>query len=159
MIRFLLRIWGKFPMWTHLFAAYIVRPKFQMAVAALVFNAQGQILLFKHTYRKFPWGIPAGGLETWEQPLDAIVREFYEETGMKIEVQRLLLADSSPKLRHVSLVYLCKIISGEFRESDEISEIQYFDVDNLPRMLFDEKDLIRSVHKDLFMNPAVEQVS
>ena len=84
-------------MWMHLFAARIVQPKFQMAVAALVFNEQGQILLFKHTYRKFPWGIPAGGLELWEQPVDAIVREFYEETGMKIEVQRLLLADSSPR--------------------------------------------------------------
>lgn len=28
--------------------------------------------------------------------------------------------------------------------------MKYFDVNDLPRMLFDEKDLIRSVHKDLF---------
>ena len=159
MIRFLLRVWGKFPMWVHLFAGRIVRPRFQMAVAALVFNEQGQILLFKHTYRRLAWGIPAGGLELWEQPVDAVVREFYEETGMKIEVQRLLLADSSPRLQHVSLVYLCKIISGEFRESDEISEIQYFDVNNLPPMVYDEKDLIRSVYKSLFEIPALEQVS
>jgi len=48
------------------------------------------------------------------------------------------------------LVYLCEIVAGEFRESHEISEIQYFEVDNLPPMLFDEKGLIRSVHKDLF---------
>jgi len=159
MIRFLLHIWGKFPIWTHILAARIVRPRFRMAVAALVFNAQGQILLFKHTYRKFVWGIPAGGLEHWEQPVDAIAREFYEEAGMKIEVQQLLLADSSKHFHHVSLVYLCKIISGEFRESYEISEIQYFDVNNLPPMLFDERDLIHSVHKTLFGIPALEQVS
>jgi len=121
-----------------------------MAVAALVFDEQGRILLFKHTYRKLEWGIPAGGLEPKEQPKDAVVREFFEETGMTVEVQRLFLADSSPYFQHVSLIYLCKIISGEFKESYEISEIQYFEVDNLPRMLFDEKDLIRSVHKDLF---------
>jgi 8-oxo-dGTP diphosphatase len=150
MIRILLRIWGLFPFWVHLLAARIVRPKFLMAVAALVFDEQGRILLFKHTYRKLAWGIPAGGLEFREQPKDAIVREFFEETGMTIEVQRLLQADSSPHFPHVGLIYLCKIITGEFRESYEISEIQYFDVDNLPPMLFDEKDLIRAVHKELF---------
>jgi len=121
-----------------------------MAVAALVFDEQGRILLFKHTYRKLDWGIPAGGLEHGEQPKDAVVREFFEETGMTIEVQRLLLAESSRHFHHVSLVYLCKISTGEFRESHEISEIQYFDMDHLPPMLSDEKDLIRSVHKDLF---------
>ena len=121
-----------------------------MAVAALVFDEQGRILLFKHTYRKLDWGIPAGGLEYGEQPADAIVREFFEETGMTIEVQRLLLADSSRYFQHVSLIYLCRIISGEFSESHEISQIQYFEVDNLPPMLFDEKDMIRSVHRTLF---------
>ena len=130
--------------------ARIVRPKFLVAVAALVFDDQGRILLFKHTYRKLAWGIPAGGLEHGEQPKDAVVREFFEETGMTIEVQRLLLADSSRHFQHVSLVYLCKISAGEFEESHEISEIQYFDVDNLPPMLFDEKVLLRLVHKDLF---------
>ena len=150
MIPFLLRIWGLFPHWAQTLASRILRPRFRMAVAALVFDAQGRILLFKHTYRKLAWGIPAGGLEHGEQPQEAIVREFFEETGMMVEAQRLLLADSSPYFHHVSLVYLCKIISGEFKESYEISEIQYFDVDNLPPMLFDEKDLIRSVHKDLF---------
>jgi len=121
-----------------------------MAVAALVYDEQGRILLFKHTYRKLAWGIPAGGLEFKEQPKDAIVREFFEETGMTVEVVNLLLADSSRHFQHVSLIYLCRIIAGEFKESHEISEIQYFDVNNLPPMLFDEKDLIRSFHKDLF---------
>ena len=150
MIKILLRIWGLFPHWLQTLASRILRPRFRMAVAALVFDEQGRIFLFKHTYRKLAWGIPAGGLEHREQPKDAIVREFFEETGMTIEVVNLLLADSSPHFHHVSLVYLCEIVAGEFRESHEISEIQYFDVDNLPPMLVDEKDLIRSVHKELF---------
>ena len=146
----LLRIWRIFPLWVHTLAALTLRPRFRMAVAALVFDEQGRILLFRHTYRKLDWGIPAGGLEYGEQPVDAIVREFFEETGMTIEVQRLLLADSSRYFHHVSLIYLCRIVSGEFSESHEISQIQYFDVDNLPPMLFDEKDMIRSVHRTLF---------
>ena len=120
-----------------------------MAVAAVVFDEQGRILLFKHTYRKLEWGIPAGGLEYGEQPKDAIVREFFEETGMTIEVQRLLLAESSRYDRHIGLVYLCKITGGEFHESHEVVAIEYFDVENLPPMLFDEQDLIKDIHSNL----------
>ncbi len=149
-MRFLLRIWSKFPVWAHTLAARMFRPRFRVAVAALVFDEAGRILLFKHTYRKIAWGIPAGSLEHGEQPVNAVVREFFEETGMTIKVERLLRAHGSPFFQHVALLYLCTIIAGEFRESDEISEIQYFDVNDLPPMLFDEKDLIRSLHKELY---------
>ena len=81
-------------MWIHVLVMRMFRPKFRAAVAAIVFDEQGRILLFKHTYRKFEWGIPAGGLEYGEQPDKAIVREFFEETSMQIEVQKLLLAES-----------------------------------------------------------------
>ena len=151
MMRTLLRLWRYFPQWAHVLASRILRPQFQMAVSALIFDGQQRVLLFKHTYRKFEWGIPAGGLEYNEQPQAAIMREVHEETGMTVSVERLLLAESSKRIRHVSLVYLCTIVSGEFRESHEISEIQYFAVNDLPPMLFDEKDLIRAVHKDLFV--------
>ena len=115
----------------------------------MIFDEQGRILLFKHTYRKFEWGIPAGGLEYGEQPENAIVREFFEETGMQIKVEELLLAESSKEDRNISLIYLCKIVSGTFRESSEISEMRYFDVNDLPHMLFAEKNLIRLVVKKL----------
>lgn len=137
-------------MWAHVLAARIVRPRFRVGVVALVFDEEGKILLFKHTYRKLAWGIPVGGLEYNEQPEQGVVREFYEESGITIEAERLLLADSSKYDRHISLIYLCKIVGGEFRESYEVSEMRYFDVNDLPRMLFDEKDLIRSVHKSLW---------
>jgi ADP-ribose pyrophosphatase YjhB (NUDIX family) len=116
----------------------------------MVFDEQGRILLFKHTYRKFQWGIPAGGLEHHEQPAQAIVREFLEETGMQIQVERLLTAVSAREDHNISLIYLCKIVSGEFRRSHEISEIRYFDPDDLPGMLFAEKDLIRQVAEEVF---------
>ncbi|HNO84809.1 MAG TPA: hypothetical protein PKM54_09285, partial [Anaerolineales bacterium] len=62
MMPFLLRIWRTLPLWVHFLAAKLVRPRFRAAVAALIFNELGHVLLFKHTYRKFEWGIPAGGL-------------------------------------------------------------------------------------------------
>lgn len=154
MMRFLLRTWRYFPQWTHVLAAVVLRPRYRVGVSALVFDEQQRVLLFKHTYRKLEWGLPAGALEYGEQPVDGILREVHEETGMMIAVERLLLAESSPHMRHVSLVYLCKIVNGEFRDSYEISEMRYFDVNSLPPMLFDEKDLIRSMHQSLFGMPA-----
>jgi 8-oxo-dGTP diphosphatase len=149
MMKTLFRIWRVLPMWIHVLAMRMFRPKFRAAVAAIVFDKQGRILLFKHTYRKFEWGIPAGGLEYNEQPDNAVVREFYEETGMQIKVDKLLLAESLKEDRNISLIYLCKIVSGVFKESNEISEMKYFDVNDLPKMLFMEKNLIHLVVKSL----------
>ncbi len=149
MMPFLFRIWRTLPMWIHVLAMRTYRAKFRAAVAAMIFDEQGRVLLFKHTYRKFEWGIPAGGLEYNEQPDKAIVREFFEETGMQIKVEKILLAESSKEDRNISLIYLCKIVSGTFKESSEISEMKYFDVNELPQMLFAEKNLICLVHKNL----------
>lgn len=143
MMKRLLPIWRTLPMWIHVLVMRIYRAKFRASVAALIFDEQARILLFKHTYRKFEWGIPAGGLEYNEQPANAIVREFFEETGMQIQVEKLLLAESSKEDRNISLIYLCKIVSGTFKESSEISEMKYFNVNNLPLMLFAEKNLIQ----------------
>jgi len=149
MTRIFLKIWRTLPMWIHVLAMRMYRPKFRAAVAAMIFDEQGRILLFKHTYRKYEWGIPAGGLEYGEQPDKAIVREFFEETGMDLQVERLLLAESSREDRNISLIFLCKIVSGAFKESNEISEMKYFDVDNLPIMLFAEKNLIHLVVEEI----------
>jgi 8-oxo-dGTP diphosphatase len=149
MMKYSLKIWRTFPMWMHVLAMRLYRPKFRAAVAAMIFDGQGHILLFKHTYRKFEWGIPAGGLEYGEQPAQAIVREFFEETGMQIKVEKLLLAESSEEDHNISLIYLCEIVSGMFEESNEISDMKYFDVNDLPHMLFAEKNLIYMVTKKL----------
>ena len=149
MMKSLFRIWRILPMWIHVIAMRMYRAKFRASVAAMIFDEQGRVLLFKHTYRKFEWGIPAGGLEYDEQPEQAIVREFFEETGMQIKVEKLLLAESSKEDHNISLIYLCKIVSGLFEESNEISEMKYFDVNDLPHMLFAEKNLIHLVYKSL----------
>ena len=149
MMKSLLRIWRILPMWFHVLAMRMFRPKFRASVAAMVFDEQGRILLFKHTYRKFEWGIPAGGLEYNEQPADAIVREFFEETGMQIQIEKLLTAVSAREDHHISMIYLCKNLSGKFKESHEISEMKYFPVDKLPAMMLSaEKELIKWAAKE-----------
>jgi ADP-ribose pyrophosphatase YjhB (NUDIX family) len=147
-----MRLWRLLPMWVHVFVTRLTQPKFNTGVSSLIFDEQGRVLLFKHTYRKFEWGIPGGVLEYKEQPAEAVVREFQEETGMQIEVIRLLKVASAREFPHLGITYLCKIISGEFKPSHEISEMKYFDVNDLPRMLFAEKDLIRWAMKEMTMD-------
>jgi ADP-ribose pyrophosphatase YjhB (NUDIX family) len=147
-MKFLLRFWRSLPVWVHFLTAKLVRAKFRAAVAALIFDSEGRILLFKHTYRKWQWGIPAGSLEYHEQPADAIIREFYEETSMQIQIEKLLTVVSASEDNHLTVVYLCQIAGGEFRQSNEISEMKYFDVQDLPKMLLAEKDLIRWAVKE-----------
>lgn len=142
-MKILLRLWRSLPIWVHFFAAKLVRAKFRAAVAALIFDEHGRVLLFKHTYRKWQWGIPAGSLEHREQPADAVLREFYEETRMQIEAEKLLTVVGAKEDHHLTIVYLCKIVGGEFKASNEVSEMKYFDVNALPKMLLAEKELIR----------------
>lgn len=149
MMKILIGIFRRMPMWFHVLATRITQPKFNAGVCTLIFDEKGKVLLFKHTYRKFEWGVPGGALEYRESPEEAIVREFYEETSMKIKVEKLLRVSSAKEFPHLSIVYLCKIVSGEFKPSHEISEMKYFDVNDLPQMLYAEKDLIRWAVKNI----------
>ncbi len=118
-------------------------PKYMVAVAAVIVDTNGKILLGKHTYRKkHPWGLLAGVLEYGEDPEKAIVREVKEETGYKIDVEGLIKAVSANEDRHISLIYFCKIVDGAFQPSPEISKVQYYPSDNLPDMLDTERALV-----------------
>ncbi len=60
-----------------------------MAAGALLFNAAGEMLIVKPTYRA-NWLIPGGVVEEGESPGAACVREAYEELGLDIRLGRLL---------------------------------------------------------------------
>ncbi len=141
-LKFLLRLWRMVPVWAQFLAARLVRPRYRVGVVAVVLDEQARILLFKHTYRKLAWGLPAGGLEHGEDPAEAVQREFHEETGLDIKVERMLMAVSSEVGHHISLVYLCRMLDGEFHESLEISEMRFFAPGDLPVMLLLEKQMI-----------------
>ncbi len=133
MKRILLQIWRILPFWVQRLAAAIVRPRYQVAVGAMIFNAQGQLLLCEHTYRRLhPWGLPGGDLKFGEDPVEAIKREILEETGLMVQECRLLLVENSTEIHHVALTYLCTGVSGTFVPNEEVSRIQYFDTDKLP---------------------------
>lgn len=59
----------------------------QVEVACLFVEYQGQFLMLHRQDCKSQgnlWGVPAGKLDPYEQPLDAALRETKEETGMDL---------------------------------------------------------------------------
>ena len=152
-MRYLLNIWREFPFGLRSFITGTIRPKFRVAVAAMIFDDKGYILLCEHTYRKFhPWGLPGGGLEYGENPEDGVRREVREETGLDVQVEKLLYAESAPNNHHINLIYLCKIVGGMFQPSYEIPQTRFFSVDELPKLLSSEQAVIERIAGLLSLN-------
>lgn len=57
--------------------------KFRACVGALIINNNGEILSCQREDQEHIWQAPQGGIEIKESPYDAVLREVYEETGIK----------------------------------------------------------------------------
>ena len=131
-MRFLLQVWRILPLWLQIVLSRIIRPLFQVFAAAVIFNTEHKILLVKMTYQRLhPWGMPGGSLEYSETAEEGVVREVHEETGLEVEIDKLLLVKTLPPDK-VGLYYLCRIKAGDFKPSDEVSEYGYFSMVDLP---------------------------
>lgn len=152
----LLRIWRELPVSVQMLVVRLMRPRYRVAVAAIILDEKKRVLLCEHTYRKFhPWGLPGGGLEYGESPECGIVREVWEETGFDVHVERLLLAESVTNFRHISLIYLCTIVGGSFQPNLETIRTEFFPIEALPDLLYTERTLIERVTAQLSLGVQV----
>jgi ADP-ribose pyrophosphatase YjhB (NUDIX family) len=142
----LLQIWRILPAWLQNILSRIIRPLFQVFAAAVIFDENKNILLVKSTYQRFhPWGLPGGSLEYGEHPEEAVIREVWEETGLNVSIERLLLVNSWLPDR-VGLYYLCRIMDGTFHPTEEVSEFAYFSLEALPDIRPIDIGMIRRLH-------------
>jgi ADP-ribose pyrophosphatase YjhB (NUDIX family) len=111
-------------------------------VAAIIRNAEGQILLQRRSDNGL-WGLPGGSVEIGESVRDAIIREVREETGLAVEVLRLIGVYSDPAFQivrypdgnvvhYISTLFACRILSGKLQTCDETLDLQFFDPANPP---------------------------
>ncbi len=56
------------------------------SIAAVIKNEQGKIL-FQYPGGEY-WSLPAGAIEPGETPEEAVIREVWEETGLKVQVKK-----------------------------------------------------------------------
>ncbi len=104
--------------------------RFRIAVSAVILK-QGNVLL-AHRRDIDWWNLPGGGMELEETVDEALRREVYEETGLKVEIERLVGVYSKPQKQEVVLTFSCHVTGGTLHETEETSECCYFAPDNLP---------------------------
>ena len=88
------------------------------------------------------WTMPGGKLGFQEELEDAAFREVLEETGIKIDREKLEIISVSNDIvedaHFVTIGFLCKDFEGEPKvlEPDEIVEWKWFKLNNLPSPLY-----------------------
>ena len=120
---------------------------FQVRVTGVLLNSCRQILIVKQRLSESrQWSLPGGRLEHSETMEQAIVREIYEETGLIVEVERLLyLCDVTPMNKIIHVTFLLKYISGNIALPDNkydenpISDVKFVDIEKLNKYGFSGK--------------------
>ena len=86
----------------------------EATVGALVVNSSGNVLIVRSSKWSDKYTVPGGHIELGERAEDAITREVKEETGLDVEVVKLLLVQQAiyPKYYHrhehfVFMDYVC----------------------------------------------------
>jgi 8-oxo-dGTP diphosphatase len=111
----------------------------------------GKILLIKRKNNPFKgkWALPGGFVEYEERVEDSVVREVFEETGLKTKIIELFGVysdpDRDPRGHTITLVYLLKKISGKLEGKDDALEAKFFNLDDLPDLGFDHAKIISDV--------------
>ena len=128
-----------------------------------ILSQSGKILLQKRA-DKGTWGLPGGALELGESALEALVREFYEETGVEVRVEKLLnvytkYSDSYPNGDEAQVLTILYLVSSEtsisinFFTSDETLELGFFDhsdIQNIAIVNQQHQDMINDFFENKF---------
>lgn len=127
---------------------------FMPCVAAIIRNEQNEIL-FGRKHNEDNWGLIAGAIEIGETPAQAMIREVYEETGLAVEVQRIIgvyggerqrfTYSNGHQVEYLTIVFECKMIQGQLKQdNEEMKELRYFAEDSIPPIANDYPDYIFS---------------
>ena len=102
-------------------------------VVAFVFIRKDEtILLVKQSYGHQYWSLPGGVMEEGESIDQAAIREVKEETGLNIRLEKLIGVYSKPSEGALAMTFVGEVIGGELRADNEIIEVCYFPLANLP---------------------------
>ena len=124
---------------------YMAIPKHIIAVAGLVTDATGRVLMIRSP--RGDWEFPGGQVERGENLITALQREISEETGIAVAVGRLAGVYSNTMSHIVMFDFLCEWISGDVRMSAESLEVEWVERGNVLERII--RPVIRDRMKDM----------
>ncbi len=127
----------------------------KLSVDAVVFGYEEgsiSVLLIKRKYDPFKgqWAIPGGFVINNESLEEAVERELFEETGIKINYLEQLYTfgkpDRDPRGRVVSIAYFGLVRPNAFKiyASTDAEQVQWFNINDLPKLSFDHKEILKT---------------
>lgn len=108
----------------------------KIGAAAIILDAQGHVLLVKHTYGHCNWEVPGGGAEAGESVVETAIREVREEAGLCVVATHTTGVYYEAESDMVHFVFLCQPVedgAAPHPDGQEISACGFWPVDALPR--------------------------
>jgi ADP-ribose pyrophosphatase YjhB (NUDIX family) len=110
----------------------------------------GEILLVREKIDG-GWTMPGGWADVGDSPAQGAEREVWEESGFRVRARKVIgvydanRAEPLELYHAVKLVFLCDIISGEARTSDETTAVGFFRQDQIPQPFAGERTRARHI--------------
>jgi 8-oxo-dGTP pyrophosphatase MutT (NUDIX family) len=109
------------------------------SVTALIYDDAGALLLVRQADGDV-WSTPGGSMEPDETPADAVVREAWEETGLRVHPRRVFGVYAGPgfivrypngdESQYVMIAFECEVRGGQLQaDGDETVEVRYWAAD------------------------------
>ncbi|MEW2093849.1 NUDIX hydrolase [Streptomyces sp. NPDC006682] len=113
-------------------------------MTGVVIEDNAILLLDQDTDSKRSWSVPGGKVEEGETLANALVREMREETGVEVEVGRLLYLCDDVKAHIVHVTFEARRIGGQIgvitegADTRPIRQVAFVKLDDLPGVGFSE---------------------
>jgi 8-oxo-dGTP diphosphatase len=109
--------------------------------AGVLVEQDGKVLLVQRhgDPQRGMWSFPAGFVNAFEDPARAAERECLEETGLVVQVNRLISLFSGrehPRGADIVLVYAAEVQGGSLAAADDADGAEFFARDALPPLAF-----------------------
>ncbi|RZJ39685.1 MAG: NUDIX domain-containing protein [Brevundimonas sp.] len=106
-----------------------------LGVRGAAVDAEGRVLLVKHTY-VHGWWLPGGGVERGQTAEEALVREMREEAGLIVEGRAVLVSAHSNERYfrgdHVLVYRIDRFTLTDRSSHGEIADVGWFHPTDLP---------------------------
>jgi len=121
-----------------------------LAVDVIIRRRNGQIILIRRANPPFAgcWALPGGFVKYGERVEEAAIREAKEETGLDIQLERIVGIFSDPgrdpRGHVVSICFLARERGGILKSGSDAEEVVSIDPQNIKniRLAFDHREML-----------------